>query len=323
VPYLTDADVSRAPWLLDDLDGLEHLLYVQEGVVSVRQAMRHRTRSAIRHQLFQWIWRREHRNVLIAHNGPLTDRQRLWVAKLAAGEGSVLGGRSALAVLGLKGFASAWVDVLVGPGHQHSRPPNGVRVHRTVHLPPDDVHSRERPPCTKAARSVVDAASWARSDREAMTVVAMSFQQRLVGLDEVREVLHRMPRAKRRCLTWTTAADAAGGAESLGELDLISLLRRAGLPLPSRQAVRTDARGRKRYLDALFDEWGLHVEIDGAHHLDPEQAWADADRQNQLWLAGEVLLRFPAWVVRHEPGRVAADIRRALMELGWRPEQIL
>jgi very-short-patch-repair endonuclease len=162
----------------------------------------------------------------------------------------------------------------------------------------------------------VDAASWARTDREARTVIAMAFQQRLVGLREVSDVLGAMPRAKRRQLAWTASLDAAGGAESLGELDLAALLRQHGLPSPTYQKVRVDASGHRRYLDAYFDEYGVHVEIDGAHHLDATQAWLDYDRQNQLWMSGECVLRFPAWLLRDQPHKVVADIRRALMDRG-------
>ena len=59
-----------------------------------------------------------------------------------------------------------------------------------------------------------------------------------------------------------TVADAAGGAHSLGELDLVDLCRREKLPVPSLQQRRAG-----RYLDAEWAEWGLRVEIDGAHHM--------------------------------------------------------
>ena len=321
MPSPTYQDVAQRPWLLDDADELTRLLYRQCGVVSMRQASEHLSRAALRRRLANDQWRRAHRAVLVVHNGPLTAQQRLWVASLAVGNGepAVIGGRSALAVLGMRGFATEQVDVLVGSARKERDPPANVRVHRTSHLPDRDVHRPGSPPCTTAARSVVDAASWAVSDRQATTVIAMAFQQRLVGVDEIGDVLARLPRAKRRKLTFQTSVDAAGGAHSLGELDLLALLRRAGLPLPSRQVIRTDAHGRKRYLDAVWEEWGLHVEIDGAHHLAAPQAWVDADRQNQLWIAGEVVLRFPAWLVRQRPNTAAADIRRALLALGWRP----
>ena len=93
----------------------------------------------------------------------------------------------------------------------------------------------------------------------------------------------------------------------------------AGLPMPSLQRQRADATGRRRYLDVLFDEWAVHVEVDGAHHIDVRQAWADMDRQNKSWTAGIRVLRFPAWMILDRPAEVAADVRRALMAAGWRP----
>jgi hypothetical protein len=185
-------------------------------------------------------------------------------------------------------------------------------------LPAEDVCATTRPPCTTAARALVDAASWANSDREALTVIAMCFQQRLVGLDDVLAVWQRLPRSKRRRLVLTAAQDAAGGAHSLGELEVLGLVRRAGLPAPSQQRERVDSTGRRRYLDFYWEQWHLHVEIDGAHHLDAARARADAARQNALWISGDRVLRFPAWAVRHDPAAVIAQIRAALIAAGWR-----
>ncbi|WP_416901529.1 endonuclease domain-containing protein [Micromonospora echinospora] len=126
-----------------------------------------------------------------------------------------------------------------------------------------------------------------------------------------------MPRARRRRLILRTADDAAGGAHSLAELDFLSLVRRGGLPEPTRQKVRYDAAGRRRYLDVYFDRWRLHVEIDGGQHLDPRTAWTDMRRQNDLWIEGDRILRFPAWVVRNAPDEVLAQLRAALTAAGW------
>src|SRR5436189_10951 len=82
-----------------------------------------------------------------------------------------------------------------------------------------DVDERARLPCTTPARSAVDAACWARSDREAVTLLAMAFQQRLVGLDDIRRVLVRRPAGRRVDLIARTVVDAAGGAHALAELD--------------------------------------------------------------------------------------------------------
>jgi hypothetical protein len=128
-----------------------------------------------------------------------------------------------------------------------------------------------------------------------------------------------MPRAHRRALVLETLRYAEGGAEALSEIDLVNVCRRYGLPLPTQQLARRDRRGRQRYLDAYWRRCRLHVEVDGAWHLDVDQWWADTSRQNDLWVAGDRVLRFPAWVVRRHPAEVAAQIRAALIAAGWRP----
>jgi very-short-patch-repair endonuclease len=161
--------------------------------------------------------------------------------------------------------------------------------------------------------------AWARSDREARLIVAATFQQGLVRLPDVERAADERSNANRRALLLAVAADCAGGSHSLGELDLLDLLRRARLPTPSRQSSRRDRRGRIRYLDVFFEAWKVAVEVDGVHHLDVAQAWDDAQRSNDLELAGYVVLRFPAHALRDEPDRVIADIRTALRNAGWRP----
>ena len=163
---------------------------------------------------------------------------------------------------------------------------------------------------------MVDAAQWARTDREARTIIAMCFQQRLVRTGDVDYVLHRMPNAKRRSLIVATVADVAAGSETVTELDLVRLCRKAGLPVPTRQVIRRE-NGRARYLDAYFDEWGIVVEVDGAHHMEVDQWWRDMERHNALSQRGETLLRFPAFLLRDHPAIVAAAIRDALHKAGW------
>jgi len=116
------------------------------------------------------------------------------------------------------------------------------------------------------------------------------------------------------------ALEAAGGAQSLPELDYARLARRAGLPEPNRQVIRVDAHGHRRYLDVRYDKWRVVVEIDGGQHIEPAAWWADMKRQNDLWISGERVLRFPAWVIREQPDQVIAQVRAALSAAGW-PER--
>jgi very-short-patch-repair endonuclease len=296
------------------VDEWVELLRRQSGVVSRRQALRFGNAKALWRRAEQGRWQVPHRGVYVAHNGPLTKSQQLWVAVLAAGRGdpALLAGVAALTLQGLRNFECPHTDVVVGRHRRCDRAPVGVRVHRIEWLAPADVCCTW-PPSTSAARSMVDAAAWARCDREARTVIAMCFQQRLVTAAQVDGVLRQRKVVRRRALIASAAADASCGAESLGELDLRELCRREKLPLPSLQQRRAG-----RYLDAVWAGWGVRAEVDGAHHMEVGQWWADMARHNQLARRNEVLLRFPAWLVRNRPADVADAIRRVLREAGWK-----
>jgi uncharacterized protein DUF559 len=243
------------------------------------------------------------------------------VALLAAGYGDeravCLGGLTALRVWGLRRIDADAVHVLIPAASRPAGLPRYVRAHRTRHMPARDEIHCIRPPATLAARSAVDAAQWARSDKEARLIIAASFQQRLMSLRDIEQEVHQ--NTIRRGLVLATAADCAGGSHTLGELDFVALCRKYRLPIPKRQVVVTDRQGRTRHLDALFEEWKVAVEIDGVQHQDVSVSWDDAERQNSLTLDGYTVLRYPSSYVREHPERVAADIREALLKAGWRP----
>lgn len=301
----------------DDAGELSWLLFRQARVLGAAQARRFLTEKAIRHRVASGRWQQVHRNVYVTHDGPVGPEEWRWVAVLAAGPAATLGGLTAAQCWGLRRYESRLIHLLLPARHQTRALPPGVRVHRTTVLPSEDVLAVGRPRRTMPARSLVDAAQWSATDEEARALIAAGIQQRLVRGDDLHRVLQRLPRARRRRLILATATDAVGGARSLAELDFLGLVRRAGLPEPSLQVVRRDATGRRRYLDVWFERWRVHVEIDGGQHLDPRTAWADMQRQNDLWAAGDRVLRFPAWAVREDPARVIAQLRAALRSAGW------
>ncbi|HEX5596405.1 MAG TPA: hypothetical protein VFX61_10360 [Micromonosporaceae bacterium] len=307
-----------------DGDELDWLSFEQDGILTSSQATALLGRGRLRGKLAGGQWRRVCRGVVVTHNGPLTAGQTLWVAVLAAGEDAVLAGLHAAREGGLRFRLSGGIHVLVpgtrGYADLRRRLPidmPGVVVHRSGTLPESHLQVG-RPMRTTMARSLVDAAGWARTDDEARTIVAAAFQQRLVTAPEIESVLDDLPRARRRALVRETAQDAAGGAQALSEIDFVKLCRRFGLPAPDLQERRKDATGRNRYIDAYWREWRLQVEVDGAHHMDVRHWAADMRRQNEVWIAGDRILRFPVWVVRHRPVEVAAQVRAALEAAGWR-----
>lgn len=183
-------------------------------------------------------WQVAHRGVYYAGSDPFVfadEDQRRWVASLSAGGGRAapVGGLTALAVLGLRGFAEHDIHVVLPEYKRHRSPPIFAVVHRCIDLTREHVHWSAAPPCTRAARSVVDAARWTRFDDRARAVIAAAHQQRLVSGDEVEEALATMPRVRRRALIQEAARDAQSGVHSLPEAEFVRLCRNAGFPRPT------------------------------------------------------------------------------------------
>ncbi|HZM78351.1 MAG TPA: DUF559 domain-containing protein [Candidatus Limnocylindrales bacterium] len=290
------------------------LLFRQSGVVTYAQALEHFPRAHIRHEIERW--RRISHGVILAGQ-ELGRSQQLWVAVLAAGDSALLAGFEAAREGGLRLTSRRLtIDVIVPACHHRRKVPKlsthempGVRVHRSnVALKA----AAGNPPRTTMARSVVDAAQWSLTDREAQLLVAAACQQRLVSPEEILAETGDQPRAKRRALVVHTAQDAQGGATALSEIDFVRLCQKNGLPPPDLQERRKDASGRTRYLDAYWHKAKLHIEIDGAHHVEARHWSADMLRQNEVWLEGERVLRFPAFLLRTSPEKVVEHLKTAL-----------
>ena len=147
----------------------------------------------------------------------------------------------------------------------------------------EDVHPARLPPRTRPARSLLDTAAWSASGNGARAVLAAGVQQRLVRADQLAGALQRFPRLRRHALIAATLTDIAGGAQALPELDFSRLARRYGLPAPDRrQVMRRDQDGRRRWLDAYWDQARLVAEVDGLWHMDAMAWWDDMRRGNGL-----------------------------------------
>lgn len=311
----------------NDASELDWLLFQQAGVVTWGQAVAWLTPGRVRSLVATGRWQRPCRGVLVTHSGALDQRQQVWVAVLAAGPSAVLAGLAAARAGGLRQVRSRRGDAIDVYLPASRRAPELLRrlpaelpavfVHRTTYLPARD-RQLGRPVRTTIERSLVDAARWASTDAEARTVLAAGCQQRLAVPADLLAVVGRMPNLRRRWLIRQTLDDLAGGAEALAEIDLARLCRRFGLPAPVHQVRRKDAAGRVRFVDAYWPQWRLQVEVDGAHHMDVVQWEADMRRQNDIWVSGDRILRFPAYLVRSRPAEVAEQIRRALVAAGWR-----
>jgi hypothetical protein len=277
---------------------IERLLFRQHRVLSRRQAVAVLGRPAVNARIRNGAWQSPCRSVVVAHNGLLTRRQQLWVAVLHGGPGAVCGGPTAAALLGLRGPESPDVHVVI-PAQRQVVPIDGVHIHRATVLPSAHVLDQALPPLTTMARAVADAAAWAPSDADAREFVVAAVRQGKVLPSEVADVLKVLPRSKRRSLVLETVDLAVNGAAALADDLLVKTCRRDGLPVPDRQVRRADATGRPRYLDAYWSRWQLRIEVDTAQQRDGPAA-------------------IPGWALFHKQPELAALIRAALIDKGWR-----
>lgn len=252
-------------------------------------------------------WQQPLPGVVVAHSGPLSQRQR-WRAALAyGGSGAVLSYHTAGVLHGLR-VNEARVHITVPHGlhlqsvgfvvvHQSKRPHEGERVGRL--------------PCTSAARTVVDVAVVTGNRDDVRALVSDAVQRRIVTVSQLLLAAEGCPRRGSHHLHDALAAVVAG-TRSAGEALFRDLLRRAGVAEPEWNAAVQTTVGR--YLvDGLWRAARLAVEIDGARwHLNAAAWERDLRRANALQGTGLRILRFSVRQLMYEPDAVIAAVRAAL-----------
>jgi very-short-patch-repair endonuclease len=309
--------VSEAFSLPDLAYSPADLLLRQDDVLSTSQARLLFDSGHVRQQVRLRRWQVPHHKVVVLHNGPLTRMQKFWVATFAAPVGSALWGPSAAELDGLQGFVDAQVHIAVPPGSRRIQLP-WLTTHWSSHLGPQDVHPVASPARTRLPRSLVDMASSSKNDRFARAVIFAGAQQRLVVAASLADALSRRGGCRHHALIRETLADIEGGIQSVPEKDFDAIVRRFGLPKPSRQVIKRRPDGHY-YLDVAWEEYGLAVEVDGGHHREARQ-WDD-DLMRAAWIVSGGLrqIRFTSYAVRRRGDQVGNLLDRALRSGGWRP----
>lgn len=257
-------------------------------------------------------WRRIG-TAIVLHNGPLTTEQWERVVLINCGPRAVLTSFTAARRWGLRGWDRPEAHVLAPAGTARPRL-RGLVLHRTGDWSRADL--ARAPRLHRIAPAVLLAAASFDSSRPGCGIIAATVQQRLASASEIRAALDAAPRIRHRAALSLAIEDIAQGAQALSEIDFGRLCKRYRLPKPARQAIRADPSGRRRYLDAewkLPDGRRVAAEVDGAVHLAVRQWVHDQLRQNEVVLAGTIVLRYPSVVVRDAPEVVAEQLRRVLL----------
>ena len=275
------------------------------------------TRHEVRANVEAGRWQSIGRQSLLLHGGPISRDSLEWAAVFEAGPRAFLDGASSLVAGGLRNFDVDRVRVSVPRGARIRRV-RGIDVRQTRRWAADDLAPGPGVPRSRNPVAAVRAALWAKSDKQAALLLTMAVQQGLTTPEQLALEMRRVRRDRRRTFINTVILDLLGGVRSLGELDVARELRRRGLPEPTRQLLRKGPNGTY-YLDLIWDDWGVVVEIDGIHHSWAQNVVGDALRQNDVTLKNATVLRLPLLGLRVAADEFFAQVWQALVDAGWSP----
>jgi hypothetical protein len=298
--------------------GIAETLEHQSGVIARRQL--HELGCA-QHDIQRLIRRRTltriHPGVYVEHTGPMSWQQRAWAAVLALWPAALCGSSALRAVPDLDGPTAdtALIHVAVDRGRR-LRTPRGVQVHRMVRLD-ERVLWHIGPPRLRYEDAVVDVAARARSDYDALSVLAEACRGRRTTPQRLTTTLAQRPRVRRRAWLSAVLTDLAAGTTSVLEHGYRTRIEQAhDLPRAERQVRATGSNGIV-YRDVEY-AGGLVIELDGRIvHNTVSQRDADFERDLDAALDGRTTARLSWGQVFDRPCSTASTIARLLRQRGW------
>lgn len=248
---------------------------------------------------------------------PASDRSRRFTALLSVGRDAVISRETAGQVHGLGSTpASADVHLLVTCTCPHVRP--GVVVHRSRTLCPDHVTSHAGFPVTTAARTICDLAAISGPVR-LRRLVAESVRRDLTSAEELRSVMADMGGFRGK-VALRDLVDELSPLEAITrsalESEFLALMTKAGLPPTAMNHPVIDARGRRRFVDAVYLPPGLPIELDSRLAHGSLLDWHDdLRRENAIVLDGWLPFQRYNWYdVTRRGHLVVAEIRDVLAQ---------
>jgi very-short-patch-repair endonuclease len=292
------------------------LVQLQAGVISRRQALdAGMPPGVIDARIRAGRWLPVHRGVYSVFTGQPPREAVLWAAVHRVGPGAALSHQSAAELFKLVDRPSALIHVMV-PEPRRVRPLAGVVIHYSARMA-ETIHPGLKPPRTRIEETVLDLADQAATFDVAFSLVSAGCQRRLTTAAQISEAMTKRSRLRWRRELARALGQVSMGAHSLLEFWYLHRVERAhGLPTATRQA-RVIQDGRNRYLDNLYSEYGLCVELDGLQAHPDDQRWQDQRRANAIIEQGLSILRYGWTDVDRRPCQVATQVASVLGRLGW------
>src|SRR5580693_885456 len=237
-------------------------------------------------------WQRLQRGVYATFSGEPLRETVLWAALLRAGAGALLSHQTAAERHGLIDEPSPVIVITVPASRSPARTRiPGVVIHRS------DAILRTRhpvmlPPCTRVEDTVLDLIQIAPSFDDAYAWICRAIGRRRTTADRIGLAMAARKKMRWRREIAVALGDAGDGALSVLEHRYVHRVERPhGLPVARRQA-RIRQGTRNRYLDNLYEEYGVCTELDGTAAHPADEQWRDKRRDNVNAVRGFVTLRF-------------------------------
>ena len=271
--------------------GCSELLARQGGVIGRSQALEFGLSAySMRHRARAGEWQRIQRGVYATFSGEVTRDRLLWAALLRAGPEAVLSHQTAAELYGLIKQPSSLIHLTVPATSnpvQHSKIP-GVVVHRSRILERTR-HPVLLPPRTRIEDTVLDLIEVMDEPADRYDVICRAIGGQLTTAVRLRLALKRRKRFRDRREAESALADAGQGALSnLERWYLRDVERRHKLPVATRQA-RFKVGGQSIYLDNLYEDYLVCVELDGTAAHPAGEQWRDKRRDRRNLAAEKIV----------------------------------
>jgi hypothetical protein len=261
-------------------------------------------------------WQCPQRGCYVIFTGEPPRETQLWAVLLRAGAGAALSHETAAELFRLTDRPSSVIHVTIPAARRVGGVPDGVVIHRSGRAV-QARHPALLPPRTRIEETVLDLAHQATTLDVAFNWICSACQRGLTTASRIDAAMSVRSRMRWRADLAVALANIRNGVHSLLEFRYVHNVERAhGLPPAARQ-VKIIRGVQTGYLDNLYQEYGLCVELDGRAAHPDHRRWSDIRRDNAAAAEGLVTLRYNWADVSARPCETAWQVGSTLRRAGW------
>ena len=261
-------------------------------------------------------WRQLQRGVYATFSGQPPREAMLWAALLRSGTGAVLSHRTAAELDGLAEGISPAIHVTVPTARRIRGTTTGLIIHRSSRIAVAR-HPALLPPRTRIEETAIDLTQAARDSDEAFHWLSRACGSRLTTAGRLQMALAQRKKVWHRDELVSGLVAIADGVHSTLEYRYVRGVERPHLLPAARRQARITLGQASRYLDNLYEDFGVAVELDGHAAHQVHDRWRDVHRDNALTGAGIITLRYNWADITRRACAVAAEVGAVLQRRGW------